>query len=159
MDDYRVEPYEEPVEVEVITPEVVSSPFLLPAAQPAPGAPTNHLTPNPERLAVETAVEEVAKGGELVAALEAVGINSEYLATKVIKKGLKAKREAYNRLGELVSVSPDHNVRHKFLNTVLEIRGDLKPKSQGQGESFEEVLMMIRARRVTTTCPSVEPPA
>ena len=159
MDDYRVEPYEEPVEVEVITPEVVSSPFLLPAAQPAPGDPTDPLTPNPERLAVEAAVDATAKGTELVAALEAVGINSEYLATKVIKKGLKAKKETFDRQGELIRVSPDHATRHKFLNTVLEIRGDLKPKSQGQGESFEEVLMMIRARRVTTSPPIAEPAA
>ena len=158
MDDYRVEPYEEPVEVEVITPEVVSSPFLLPAAQPTPAVPpTEHLTPNPERLAVEAAVDATAKGTELVAALEAVGINSEYLATKVIKKGLKAKKETFDRQGELIRVSPDHATRHKVLSTVLEIRGDLKPKSQGQGESFEEVLMMIRARRVTTSPPIAEP--
>ena len=160
MDDYRVEPYEEPLEVEVfVTEATVASPFLLPAAQPVCVPPTDHLTPNPERLAVETAVEEVAKGGELVAALEAVGINSEYLATKVIKKGLKAKKKTVDRLGNDVDLGPDHSTRHKFLSTVLEIRGDLKPKSQGQGESFEEVLMMIRARRVTATCPVVEPPA
>ena len=157
MDDYRVEPYEEPVEVEVLPSDPISSPFLLPAAQPAPVTPTDHLTPNPERLAVEAAVEATAKGTELVAALEAVGINSEYLATKVIKKGLKAKRKVYDRLGALASEDPDHATRHKFLSTVLEIRGDLKPKTQGQGESFEEVLMMIRARRVTSASPTGEP--
>ena len=154
MDDYRVEPYEEPVEVEVLPSDPISSPFLLPAAQPTPAPyPTDHLTPTPERLAVEAAVDATAKGTELVAALEAVGINSEYLATKVIKKGLKAKRKVYDRLGALASEDPDHATRHKFLNTVLEIRGDLKPKTQGQGESFEEVLMMIRARRVTAAPP------
>lgn len=163
MDDYRVEPYEDPVEVEVFATEAeiatVASPFLLPAAQPQPDLPTDHLTPNPERLAVEAATEAITQGSELVAALEAVGINSEYLATKVIKKGLRAKKMSVNRLGDEVDLGPDHSTRHKFLNTVLEIRGDLKPKTQDQGESFEEVLMMIRARRVTCAVPPGEPQA
>ena len=134
-------PYEEPeVEMPQVTvhiPEVlVTSPFELSPA----------LTPDPEALAVDRVVQA---GGDLREALVASGIDATYLTTKVIKKGLKATRSQYNRAGELVETTPDHNVRHKFLTTVLEVRGDVKSKADksSAGDSWEEILMLVAARK------------
>ena len=81
----------------------------------------------------------------LLTALDRKGLNDDVIV-KCIGKGLKARRLAYHQ-GQIVGEEPDHTARHKYLTTLLELRGDLNKQKEQVGDSWEEVLIGIRARR------------
>lgn len=81
----------------------------------------------------------------LLTALDQAGIDEAYLTTK-LGIGLEALRSVYHQ-GIVVGVEVDHNARHKYLTTLLELRGDTTKKVESAGDSWEEVLFQIRARR------------
>jgi hypothetical protein len=80
----------------------------------------------------------------LVAAMESLGIDVERLSG-VIRDGLGANRLIfYKSSGEPISI-PDHAIRHKFLQTALELRGDFPGKEERQvTETYEEKIFRIR---------------
>ena len=78
----------------------------------------------------------------LTAALEDSGIDAFMLA-RTILEGLKEVRVVSSG-GTAIEV-PDHNVRHKFLQTALELRGDYPDKTIHQvEESYEERILRLR---------------
>ncbi|MDB4285620.1 hypothetical protein N9903_01805 [bacterium] len=83
----------------------------------------------------------------LVAAMESIGVDVEKLAG-VIRDGLGANRLVfYKATGEPISI-PDHAIRHKFLQTSLELRGDFPDEEiHHVTETYEEKIMRIRGRR------------
>ena len=78
----------------------------------------------------------------LAASMDDSGIDTALLA-RTILEGLQAVRVVTSG-GTTVEV-PDHNVRHKFLQTVLELRGDFPDKTIHQiEESYEERILRLR---------------
>jgi hypothetical protein len=80
----------------------------------------------------------------LAAALEDFGIDAHLLA-QTIREGLEAVRVVSSGPGRPAMEVPDHNVRHKFLQTALELRGDYPDKTIHQvEESYEERILRLR---------------
>ena len=79
----------------------------------------------------------------LTAAMDDSGIDTALLA-RTILEGLKAVRVVTSG-GTTIEV-PDHNVRHKFLQTALELRGDYPDKTIHQvEETYEERILRLHA--------------
>jgi len=79
----------------------------------------------------------------IVAAMEDMGIDVEML-TQVLRDGLSADRVIGSKLGDMMSL-PDHGIRHKFLLTALELRGEFPQKEERLvTETYEEKIFRIR---------------
>ena len=62
-----------------------------------------------------------------------------------VLEGLEAVRVVSSGPGRPAMEVPDHNVRHKFLQTALELRGDYPDKTIHQvEESYEERILRLR---------------
>jgi hypothetical protein len=82
--------------------------------------------------------------GALLQVLEDQGVNDSLLA-RTIREGLEATRpDTYHRDGSLTVGGPDQGIRHKFLGTVLTMRGDLATDAQGDEETWEATIVRIR---------------
>ena len=92
----------------------------------------------------QTVLQRPRVQNALAVALSAEGLNEERIATK-IRKGLRAKKTMVID-GEAVDV-PDHSAQHKYLTTLLELRGDLDSKKNIEEETWETLLFQVRARR------------
>ena len=80
----------------------------------------------------------------LAAALEDSGIDADLLA-KTILEGLQAVRVVSSGPGRPPIEVPDHNVRHKFLQTALDLRGDYPDKTIHQvEETYEARILRLR---------------
>ena len=80
----------------------------------------------------------------LAAALEDFGIDASMLA-QTIREGLEAVRVVSSGPGRPAVEMPDYNVRHKYLQTALELRGDYPDKTIHQvEESYEERILRLR---------------
>lgn len=77
--------------------------------------------------------------------MDEMGI-SESMLVQTLKRGLKAKRSFITRYGDEIKTK-DFSVRHKYLQTALELRGDLKRKDEADEGSWEEMIFQVRARR------------
>jgi hypothetical protein len=83
----------------------------------------------------------------LVEALEARGVDDDLLA-RTMRSGLRARtRPIVYKDGSAAPASPDHGTRHKFVTTVLRVRGDLRDQDDGDGDSWEAMLLAVRRRR------------
>ena len=82
----------------------------------------------------------------ILAALEKAGITDKLLAT-TMREGLEAQRPAAVEGGKVTEWAPDHSTRHKFAMTALQIRGDLERSTEGEGGTWEEMVIAVRARR------------
>jgi hypothetical protein len=81
--------------------------------------------------------------GAIVAAMEDMGVDVERLVM-VLRDGLGAERVMVSKNGGRLS-TPDHAVRHKFLQTALELRGDYPVKEERQiTETYEERIFRLR---------------
>jgi len=99
-------------------------------------------------LSEQTVVNHLEKPqvqSALLSALERAGIDEDYITTK-LGIGLEALRNVYHQ-GTVIGVEVDHVARHKYLSTLLDIRGEASKKPESVGDSWEEVLYQIRARR------------
>jgi hypothetical protein len=83
--------------------------------------------------------------GALLAVLEQQGVDESLLA-RTIREGLEATR-AHTHEGYVVDHSPDHAVRHKFVSTLLDLRGDLDRSAAGAEDTWEATILTIRSRR------------
>jgi hypothetical protein len=79
----------------------------------------------------------------LRAELDRVGLTETRIAEK-INEGLDAQRAVV--CDKSIDMVPDHSAQHRYLTTLLELRGDLKSEAS-QEESWETVLFAVRSRR------------
>ena len=82
--------------------------------------------------------------GALMAALGRAGLDEPLIALK-IQEGLDAERPVV--CDKSIDLFPDHSARHRYLTTLLELRGDLSKKNLSDEDSFEAVLFAVRAKR------------
>jgi len=123
---------------------------LAPAERALVEAVADGLTPTAAGRAAGYAegtdvVRRPAVQSALLSAFARRGIDEDRIA-KVVNRGLKATRRIYDKAGNLVDEIPDHIARHRYLDTVLTVRGDLKHHENNE-ESWEMALMMVRGRR------------
>jgi hypothetical protein len=67
--------------------------------------------------------------------------------SKRIRQGLKAKKSIL--IADDSLDVPDYGMRHKYLTTLLELRGDLDSKKDKEEQSWESMLFEVRARRLS----------
>jgi hypothetical protein len=139
-------PYVPPPPLEQPEVEVIVSERILDGATPYAAGRAAGLSAPGAGLAV---ARRPAVRSALLQALEARGIG-ETRISEVIEQGLAATRpDTVTRQGDVVLGGPDHGTRHKFLGTLLQLRGDLDQDARGEGDTWEAMLIAVRARRLS----------
>lgn len=87
-------------------------------------------------------------------ALDRAGLNETRIAAK-INEGLSAERPVV--CDKSIEFVPDHSAQHRYLTTLLELRGDLDRKTESE-DSWETVLFAVRSRRTRGSVDVAEDP-